>query len=116
MERSSRSARLAAGAFLLLCVAWYGWRCWMLQRPSPAPSDFQFYYAAAGRVRHGGSPYIEGGYVYPPLLALVLVPLTRFDYLTARRKTGSDSVRWMRFWCCLPLWRWFEAARRGQRQ
>ena len=84
MERSSRSARLAAGAFLLLCVAWYGWRCWMLQRPSPAPSDFQFYYAAAGRVRHGGSPYIEGGYVYPPLLALVLVPLTRFDYLTAR--------------------------------
>jgi hypothetical protein len=69
---------------MLLCAAWYGWRCWMLQRPSPAVSDFQFYYEAAVRVRHGESPYLAGGYVYPPLLALLLVPLTRFDYLTAR--------------------------------
>jgi len=80
---------VAVGAFVLLCTAWYWHRCWMLQRPSPAPSDFQFYYEAAGRARQGGSPYIEGGYVYPPLLALLLVPLTRFDYLTAR---------WIWFW------------------
>ncbi len=83
MERSSRSSIATAG-FVLLCAAWYWQRCWVLQMPDRGPSDFQFYYNAAQHVRQGGSPYLEGGYVYAPLLALLLAPLTVFDYYTAR--------------------------------
>jgi hypothetical protein len=55
-----------------------------MQMPDRGPSDFQFYYNAARHVRQGGSPYLEGGYVYAPLLALLLAPLTGLDYYTAR--------------------------------
>jgi Glycosyltransferase family 87 len=83
MERSSKSS-LAAAAFVLLCGAWYGQRCWAMQMPDRGPSDFQFYYHAAQHVWHGESPYLEGGYVYSPLLALLLAPLAAFDYFAAR--------------------------------
>jgi hypothetical protein len=83
MERSSRNS-IGAAAFVLLCAGWYMRRCWLLQMPDPGPSDFQFYYQAARHVWHGGSPYLEGGYVYAPLLALLLAPLGAFDYYTAR--------------------------------
>jgi hypothetical protein len=82
-ERSSKISIAAAG-FVLLCAAWYGWRCWVLQMPDRGPSDFQFYYQAAQHVWHGRSPYLEGGYVYAPLLALLLAPLGALDYYTAR--------------------------------
>ncbi len=52
--------------------------------PDGGPSDFKFYYLAAQHVLHGRSPFFEGGYVYPPLLACVLAPLARLSYLTAR--------------------------------
>jgi hypothetical protein len=78
------ASRVPAAVFLLLCAAWYSRRCWLLQMPDRGPSDFQFYYQAARHVWHGGSPYLEGGYVYPPLLALAAAPLAAFDYYTAR--------------------------------
>jgi hypothetical protein len=73
-----------SNAFLLLCFAWYGYRCFWLQMPDRGPSDFQFYYEAGRHVWHGESPYLEGGYVYSPLLALLLAPLASFGYFTAR--------------------------------
>jgi hypothetical protein len=70
--------------WVALCAAWYWKRCWLAQMPDRGPSDFEFYYMAASRILHGQSPYVEGGYVYPPLLACLLAPLAGFDYFTAR--------------------------------
>src|SRR5579883_497706 len=79
-----QASGVAAAAFVLLCGWWYWQRCWLAQMPDRGPSDFEFYYHAAQQVLHGRSPYLEGGYVYPPLLACLLAPLAMFDYFTAR--------------------------------
>jgi hypothetical protein len=50
-----------------------------------APTDFLPYYQAAQHITRCESPYLADGYIYPPLLAFALTPLTRFDYRTARR-------------------------------
>ncbi len=76
--------RVATAGFVLVCGWWYWQRCWLAQMPDRGPSDFEFYYRAAQQVLHGRSPYLEGGYVYPPLLACLLAPLAAFDYFTAR--------------------------------
>jgi hypothetical protein len=83
VERSSKSSILTA-ALVLLCAVLYVQWCWVRQMPDRGPSDFQFYYQAARHVWHGGSPYLEDGYVYGPLLALLAAPLAAFDYYTAR--------------------------------
>lgn len=49
-----------------------------------APCDFLPYFQAAQHIVHGESPFLADGYIYPPLLAFLLTPLARFDYLTAR--------------------------------
>jgi hypothetical protein len=74
----------AAPLFAAVCAWWYWKRCWLAQIPDGGPSDFKFYYLAAQHVLHGRSPFFEGGYIYPPLLACVLAPLARLNYLTAR--------------------------------
>ncbi len=74
----------ATPLFVAVCAWWYWKRCWLAQLPYGGASDFRFYYQAAQHVLHGRSPFSEVGYVYPPLLACVLVPLARLNYLTAR--------------------------------
>jgi len=71
-------------AFVALCAIWYVKQNVLNVLPTPGLSDFRFYYYAAGRILHGESPYLIADYVYPPLLACVLVPLAGFDYYTAR--------------------------------
>jgi alpha-1,2-mannosyltransferase len=75
--------RAAAVLFLLLCAAWYWHVNIARQLPTPAHSDLEWYYQAAGHVIHGESPYLAP-YLYPPLLACLLTPLALCDYLTAR--------------------------------
>jgi len=71
-------------AFLALCALWY-WKQNILNvLPTPGLSDFRFYYYAAQHILNGESPYLTADYIYPPLLACVLVPLAYFDYYTAR--------------------------------
>lgn len=76
--------RLLFASFLLLCAIWYVKQNILNVLPTPGLSDFRFSYYAAGRILHGESPYLIPDYIYPPLLACVLVPLARFDYYTAR--------------------------------
>jgi hypothetical protein len=50
-----------------------------------APCDFLPYFQAAQHIVHGESPFLADGYIYPPLFAFLLTPLTPLDYVTARR-------------------------------
>ena len=84
MPAPGRARRLLLTAFILLCAIWYIKQNILNVLPTPGLSDFRFYYYAAGRILHGESPYLIADYVYPPLLACILVPLARFDYYTAR--------------------------------
>jgi len=72
--------------FLLACTAWYLRETVVLQVPglNTSPSDFQWYHRAAHEILRGNSPYVSTGYIYPPLLALLLTPLGALDYVTAR--------------------------------
>jgi hypothetical protein len=77
-------SRSAAPAIVLLCAAWYIHDSFLDQMPNAGLSDFRCYYLAAQRVAHGESPYLADGYLYPPLLACLLTPLARLDYVPAR--------------------------------
>ena len=84
MSPNSKLRPLLLTAFLSLCGIWYIKQNVLNVLPTPALSDFRFYYYAADRILHGESPYVIADYVYPPLLAFLLVPLARFDYYTGR--------------------------------
>jgi hypothetical protein len=73
--------------FVLLCARHYYQDTIARKLPvlTAAPADFLPYYQGAQHVVHGESPYLADGYIYPPLLAFALTPLTPFDYVTARR-------------------------------
>ncbi|MEI9976339.1 MAG: glycosyltransferase family 87 protein [Ignavibacteriota bacterium] len=71
-----------------------------------APADFLPYYQAAQHIVHGESPFLADGYIYPPLLAFLLTPLSPLDYVTARRTwfavsqlllIASAFLLWRRF-------------------
>jgi len=85
MKKSIQSfLSAAAPAVMLACAGWYGYDSFIQQMPSPAISDFRWYYEAADHVLYGESPYLAQGYIYSPLLAFVLTPLAYLDYLPAR--------------------------------
>jgi hypothetical protein len=73
-----------AWCLLILCAGWYTYDSILTQLPSDTGSDFRDYYLAARHVVHGESPYLSEGYIYPPLLALLMAPLGALSYLTAR--------------------------------
>jgi hypothetical protein len=104
-------SRAAAPTVVLLCAAWYLHDSFLKQMPDSGLSDFRCYYLAAQHVARGESPYLEESYLYPPLLACLLTPIARLDYVPARwvwflfshacllaaawliwRHLGSDSV------------------------
>jgi hypothetical protein len=81
------------GLLLLLLIVWLllssAYRSALAPSPGITGVDFQLYYAAAGRLLHGEPLYVfqpaGATYVYSPVLALLLRPLARFDYLQALR-------------------------------
>jgi len=81
----SRTTKLAAIVFLLLCAAFYVYQTVVTVIPGlNDPSDFKPYYEAARNIVAGKSPFVTEGYIYPPLLACALTPLAPFSYLQAR--------------------------------
>lgn len=78
---------LAAVCLFLVCTQHY-YRTTIASRVpglTSAPCDFLPYYQAAQHIVHRESPFLADGYIYPPLLAFLLTPLTPLDYVTARR-------------------------------
>jgi len=76
--------RLLLIAFVAACAIWYSKQNIFDAIPTPGLSDFRFYYYAAQHILNGESPFLTADYIYPPLLACLLVPLAAFDYFTAR--------------------------------
>jgi hypothetical protein len=104
-DRVSQAAkRWSAILFAAVCAWWYWQRCWLAQMPDAGPSDFQLYYRAAQHVAHGRSPFFEGGYIHPPLLACLMAPLALLEYVTARWIWFVASHAAMLLAACL-LWR-----------
>lgn len=84
MPAPARARRLLLVAFVAACAIWYSKQNILDAIPTPGLSDFRFYYYAAQHILHGESPFLTADYIYPPLLACLLVPLAYFDYFTAR--------------------------------
>jgi len=84
MFAARNARRFLLAAFVALCALWYCKQNILDAIPTPGPSDFGFYYDAARHILHGESPFLTADYIYPPLLALALVPIASFDYFTAR--------------------------------
>jgi len=98
----------AALCILLICSERYYQSTIVRRVPvlNSAPCDFLPYYQAAQHIVHGESPYLADGYIYPPLFAFLLTPLTALDYVTARRAwfvisqlflIASAVLLWRRF-------------------
>ena len=84
MPAPTHARRTLLIAFVAACAIWY-WKQNVLDvDPTPGLSDFRFYYYAAQHILHGESPFLTADYIYPPLLACLLVPIAAFDYFTAR--------------------------------
>jgi hypothetical protein len=81
---TKRLSRAAPPTVVLLCAAWYFHDSFLKQMPNAGLSDFRCYYLAAQHVARGESPYLADGYLYPPLLACLLLPLAPLDYVPAR--------------------------------
>jgi hypothetical protein len=84
MPAPARARRLLLIAFVAACAIWYSKQNILDAIPTPGLSDFRFYYYAAQHILHGESPFLTADYIYPPLLACLLVPIAAFDYFTAR--------------------------------
>ncbi|MBW8878755.1 MAG: DUF2029 domain-containing protein [Acidobacteria bacterium] len=85
---------LVAGlvAFFLYRSLWLPWS--VLDR---FEADFRHYYDAATRILAGLSPYEIGGFDYPPLTALIVLPVAWLPYPQAR-------IAWLFFnWLCLVV-------------
>ena len=78
-NRSRRPGRSGAIMWLLAVAATAGLVCWcyLLGQSSHEGVDFGYFLAAARNVAAGHSPYLgQPNYVYPPLLAIVLAPVS----------------------------------------
>jgi hypothetical protein len=84
MSAPAHARRLLLIAFVAACAIWYSKLNILDALPTRGLSDFRFYYYAAQHILHGESPFLTADYIYPPLLAFLLVPIAPFDYFTAR--------------------------------
>jgi len=84
MPAPTHARRTLLIAFVAACAIWYWKQNIHDAIPTPGLSDFRFYYYAAQHILHGESPFLTADYIYPPLLACLLVPIAAFDYFTAR--------------------------------
>jgi alpha-1,2-mannosyltransferase len=69
---------LWAGAFGLAAILAYQ----RYRNASVMPADFSIFFRAAHAVTEGQSPYSVPGYVYPPLVAIVLAPFSHLAEIT----------------------------------
>ncbi|MCH6230736.1 DUF2029 domain-containing protein [Microbacterium sp. CFH 31415] len=74
-------------------------------------TDLRTFVAAAEHIREGRSPYTEFGYVYPPLVAWVLLPFEDFDAAVGPWTAASILSLWgavaaitATFWRVLSWW------------
>lgn len=119
----ARHVQLAAALVLMALVyAWF-WRV-SAHRVFEAPSfaafanvfqtgcgDFEHFYEAARAMREGRDIYSAGvhGYIYPPLIAFLFMPLT---YLTVQ----SAALLMLALNMALALWCTWEASREASRR
>jgi hypothetical protein len=99
---------LGAACVLFLCAQHY-YRSTIASRLpilNSAPCDFLPYYQAAQHIVHRESPFLADGYIYPPLLAFALTPLSAVDYVTARRLWFAIS-QLLLIAAAILLWRRF---------
>ena len=102
--------RLAPPRFWLEALLWAvllgGW-LWLdvrvpLLRLGETSGDFRAYYEAARAVLDGKSPYTEAGFIYPPLLVFLLLPLAALPLDLARLLwlVLSEACLVASFWLC----------------
>ncbi len=103
----SPPTRLRTLARLLLIAAGIAVLAWLMSRGFKHTenrfADFYDFYWAADAARRGTDMYAsgDGGYVYPPLLAVILIPLSLLDpHLAMRVWIVASAV--LLVWC---LWR-----------
>ncbi len=77
--------RYGPPVFFFACVFLYVRETIVRVVPALAgPSDFLVYQQGAVQVVNGNSPFTAVRYFYPPLLALLLTPIARLDYVVGR--------------------------------
>ena len=73
---------LALWAASLGIVGWLAFARWHAASTASPGIDFRYFLGAGRQIAEGHSPYAVRGYVYPPLLALLLVPFIHIKLLT----------------------------------
>ncbi|MFT5422640.1 MAG: hypothetical protein ACI89L_000405 [Phycisphaerales bacterium] len=105
-DELKKRGRLTVGAMagFIAVLAWATSRMW--QRSSKLETgDFKHFYWAADAMRTGADPYSSGvlekcGYIYPPLVAWLLQPLTLLGRLWGERAWGGANL----VLTCVCLW------------
>lgn len=94
-------------SWLLACSVLAGLWLWLgvvvpLEHLSATAGDFGVYYRAAQALLERNDPYSEAGFIYPPLLLFLVLPLALFPLDTAREAWFVLSQAWMlgAFWLC----------------
>ncbi len=84
-RRGPRAERALFWLFISACALWY-LKTSVLEpvQGLPRPSDFSHYYKAAHDLIVGANPFRDADYDYPPLPALMVIPLARLKYAAAR--------------------------------
>jgi hypothetical protein len=80
------AGRLSSWVVITVAAAHYLWRNLVLASAfiDAAHSDFAHYYLAARQIVSRASPFAIHNFDYPPLMAIVVLPLTPLSYLEAR--------------------------------
>ncbi|MEW6235177.1 MAG: glycosyltransferase family 87 protein [Candidatus Omnitrophota bacterium] len=83
MKKKYVETNLFLAIFLILLLLAFAYtQTWVVRSGAPG-NDYAYYIGASNSIRHGHSPYYEGWwYIYPPPLAVVLLPLSFFDHRT----------------------------------
>ena len=67
---------------VLILMAYAATQIWVVRSGTPG-HDYRYYIDASRSILHGKSPYAEGWwYIYPPPLAVFLIPLAPLSYDT----------------------------------
>ncbi len=109
MRIGKTTTAVAAILFLTFCLGYYFEVNFRQQMPDGGPSDFNVYYSAAHALLSGKSPFIDPGYLYPPLFAFFMTPFAVTSLLHAQ---------WLWFLCShvfllISAWLVWRAAGRG---
>ena len=83
----SRSGFLMRAGYVVLVIVCLGYHFdanFRRQMPDGGPSDFNVYYHAGQAVISGETPFVDPGYLYPPLFAFLMTPLAVTSLLHAQ--------------------------------